>query len=66
MVEEMEAELTESSEIISKTDNLAVTEEADVDETIPILFFLTQAYQKIMDIDIDKISSFKKEKKLIQ
>ena len=39
MVEEMEAELTESSEIISKTDNLAVTEEADVDETIPISFF---------------------------
>ena len=36
MIEEMEAELTESSEINSKTDNLAVTEEADVDEAIPI------------------------------
>ena len=32
----MEAELTESSEINSKTENLAVTEEADVDEAIPI------------------------------
>ena len=32
----MEAELIESSEMDSKTDNLAVTEEADVDEAIPI------------------------------
>ena len=32
----MEAELTELSEIDSKTDNLAVTEEADVDEAIPM------------------------------
>ena len=32
----MEAELTESSEINSKTANLAVTKEADVDEAIPI------------------------------
>ena len=32
----MEAELTESSEKNSKTDNLAVTDEADVDEAIPI------------------------------
>ena len=31
MIEEMEAELTESSEINSKTDNLAVTEKEDVD-----------------------------------
>ena len=30
----MEAELTEASEINSKTDNLAVTEEADADEAI--------------------------------
>ena len=36
MNEKMEDELTESSEIDSKTDNLAVTEEADVDKTIPI------------------------------
>ena len=32
----MEAELTESSEKNPKTDNLAVTEEAYVDESIPI------------------------------
>ena len=32
----MEAELTESSEIDSKTDNFAVTKESDVDEAIPI------------------------------
>ena len=32
----MEAKLTESSEIDPKTDNLAVTEEGDVDEAIPI------------------------------
>ena len=34
MIEDMEAELTESSKIYSKTDNLAVTEEANVDEAI--------------------------------
>ena len=32
----MEAELTESSEMDSKTDNLAVTKEANVDESIQI------------------------------
>ena len=36
MLEDIEAELTESSEINSKTDNLAVTKEACVDEDIPI------------------------------
>ena len=36
MIEDMETELTESSEINSKTENLAVTEKADVDEAIPI------------------------------
>ena len=36
MIEKMEAELTEWSEISSKTDNLAVTDEADVNEVIPI------------------------------
>ena len=36
MFEDMEAELTESSEIYSKTDNLVVTEEAGVDEAIPM------------------------------
>ena len=32
----MEDELTEASKINSKTDNLAVTKEANVDEAIPI------------------------------
>ena len=32
----MEAELTESSDIDSKPENLAVYEEADVDEAIPM------------------------------
>ena len=32
----MESELTEWPEINSKTDNMAVTDEADVDEAIPI------------------------------
>ena len=36
MIEDMESELTESSEINTKTDNLAVTKEADVDEATPI------------------------------
>ena len=36
MIEDMEAELTKLSEINSKTDNLALTEEAYVDEAIPI------------------------------
>ena len=36
MIEDMESELTESSEIHSKTDNFAVTEDADVDEDIPM------------------------------
>ena len=36
MTEDMEDELTESSEINSKIGNLAVTEEADVDEAIPV------------------------------
>ena len=35
-IEEMKAELTEWSEIDSKSDNLAVTEDADVYEAIPI------------------------------
>ena len=34
MIEDMAAELTEASEMNSKADNLAVTEEADVDEFI--------------------------------
>ena len=34
----MEAELNEQSEMDSKTDHLAVTEEADVDEATPNIF----------------------------
>ena len=34
MIEDMEAELTKESEINSKTDNLAVTEKENVDESI--------------------------------
>ena len=68
MIEDMEAELTELSEINSKTDNLAVTEEADVDESIPIYLQKerkTQAYQKTTNINIEKSTHFKKETKLI-
>ena len=36
MVEDMEAKLTEPSEIDSKTYNLAVTEEVNLDEAVPI------------------------------
>ena len=36
MIEGMEAELTELSEINLRTENLEVTEESDVDEAIPI------------------------------
>ena len=36
MIEDTEAELTKFSEINSKTDNLAVTEESNVDEAIPV------------------------------
>ena len=56
----MEYELIESSEMDSKTGNLAVTEEADVDEAIPIYLKKernTQAYKETMDIDIDKINT---------
>ena len=49
MIEDMESELTKSSEINSKTDNLAITEEAIVDQAIPIYLQKeqkTQAYKK--------------------
>ena len=36
LIEDMESELTESSKLNSKTDNLAVTENADIDEAIQI------------------------------
>ena len=49
MIYYMESELTESSDCFSKTDNLAVTKEAKVDEAIPIYLKKErkiQAYQK--------------------
>ena len=63
MIEDMEAELTEASEINSKTDNLAETEVADVDKAI--LIYLkneqeTQAYKKTMKIDIEKLTHLKR------
>ena len=36
MIEDMEAELTRASEINPKIDNLAVAEEVNVDEAIPM------------------------------
>ena len=66
MIEEMEAELTELSKINSKTENLAVTEEVDVDEAIPTYLQKerkTQAYQKTIKTYIDKINTSEKRKK---
>ena len=63
MIEDMESELTESSEIKSKTDNLAVTEEADDDEAIPIYLQQepkTRAYQKILNINIENSNTVEK------
>ena len=57
----MEDELTEALEINSKPENLAVTEEANVDETIPIYLQKEQkkqAYKKTMRIDIENINTF--------
>ena len=54
----MEAELIE---IDSKTDNQAITEEANVDEVIPIdprKEQSTQAFKETMIIDIENIDSF--------
>ena len=47
MTEVMESELTELSEINSKTENLAVTDESDVDEAIPIYLKKEQKYKYI-------------------
>ena len=47
MIENMEAELIKASKPNSKTDNLAVTEEENVDESIPSYLLKeqrTQAY----------------------
>ena len=54
----MEAELTEMD---SKNDHLAVTEEVNVDEAIPIDIRkerITQAYKETMSVDIENISTF--------
>ena len=63
----MEAELTEATEINSNTDNWEVTEEANVDEAIPIYLKKerkTQAYKKSMKIDIEIINTFEKRNKV--
>ena len=75
----MDTELTEPSKINSKTENLAVTEESNVVESITVeakarnrmKTFLgkeikTQAYKKAMNIDIENINTFSKRKKYIQ
>ena len=64
MNEEMEAGLTEMD---PKTDNLAVTEEANVDEAIPINLKKeqnTEAYKDTMRIDIENIDTFETITKL--
>ena len=63
----MEAELTELSVMDSKTDHLAVTEEANVDEAIQIDLIKEQnkqAYKETMDIDIENIITFEKRNKV--
>ena len=51
----------------SKTDNFAVTEEANVDEAIPIYIkkeWNKQGYKDTMDIDIDEINKVEKRNKV--
>ena len=54
MIEDMEVELTEASKINSKTDNSAVTEEGNVNET----------YKETNKVDIENINTFETRKKL--
>ena len=64
MIENMEAELTEESEINSKTYNLAVTEEADLDESRPGYLKKERkikSYKKTMNIDIETLTHSKRE-----
>ena len=64
MNEEMEAEVIK---IDSKTENLAVTEEANVDESIPIYLRKeqsTQAYKETMRMDIENIDTFETRNKV--
>ena len=66
MVEDMEAELTEASEIHLKTENLAVTDEANIDEAILIYLLKeqkTQSYKKTMKL-IENINTFEKRNKV--
>ena len=58
MNEDMETELTEMD---SRTENLAVTEEANVDKAIPIYLKKeqnTEAYKETMSKDIDNIDTY--------
>ena len=67
MIEDTKSELIYLSEMDSKTDNLAVTKEADVYEAIPIYLKnerKTQAYKNKMDVDINKIDTYELRKKL--
>ena len=61
--------MTESSEINSKTDNLAITGESDVYESIPIHLQKERKHTSMyetMKIDIEKISTFERETNYIQ
>ena len=63
----MEAEPTELSEMKSKNYHLAVTEEANVDEAIPIDLRKERnkkSYKDTMSIDIGKINTFEKRNKV--
>ena len=60
----MEAELTEMG---SRTDNLAIYEEANVDEDIPIHLIKeqsTEAYKETMSKDINNIDTYETIKKV--
>ena len=64
MIEAMEAELTEMD---SRNDNLAVTEEANVDEAIPIDLRKeksTESYKETMRKDINNIDTYETRTKV--
>ena len=61
MIEEMEAELIESSEMDSKTDNLEVTEEADVD-VVDGIWKIAKGLPPLKGSKLSKKSQGKKEK----
>ena len=79
MIENLEAELTGALETNSNTDNLAVAEEANVDEAITAEAKVgndteidlkeecnTESYKDTMNIDIENITHLKIETKYIQ